>query len=51
MSISSNPNAEGIIITKPQKYYGFLTARKLINEKNPAYAWETNPLTVCRAIS
>jgi hypothetical protein len=28
MSISSNPNAEGIIITKPQKYYGFLTGEK-----------------------
>lgn len=45
---STNPNSEGIIITKSQKYYGFLTAKSLlnlINEKNLAFAREINPLT------
>ncbi len=45
---SSNSDTEGVIITKSQKYYGFLTAKsllKLINEKNLAYAREINPLT------
>lgn len=44
----SNPNSDGIIITKSQEYYGFLTAislLNLINEKNLAYAREINPLT------
>jgi diguanylate cyclase (GGDEF)-like protein len=44
----NNPDSEGVIITKTQEYFGFLTAKSLlniINEKNLALAREINPLT------
>ncbi|HBF38894.1 MAG TPA: GGDEF domain-containing protein [Firmicutes bacterium] len=44
----NNPDSEGVIITKGQGYFGFLTAKSLlniINEKNLALAREINPLT------
>jgi EAL domain-containing protein (putative c-di-GMP-specific phosphodiesterase class I)/GGDEF domain-containing protein len=44
----NNPDSEGVIITKAQRYFGFLTAKSLlniINEKNLVLAREINPLT------
>ncbi len=44
----NNPDSEGVIITKAQEYFGFLTAKSLlniINEKNLLLAREINPLT------
>jgi diguanylate cyclase (GGDEF)-like protein len=44
----ANKDAEGVIITKGLKYYGFLTAQSLLNtlnEKNLAFARDMNPLT------
>jgi diguanylate cyclase (GGDEF)-like protein len=44
----ANSDAEGIIITKDLKYYGFMTAQSLLNtlnEKNLAFARDMNPLT------
>jgi EAL domain-containing protein (putative c-di-GMP-specific phosphodiesterase class I)/GGDEF domain-containing protein len=44
----NNPDSEGVIITKAQHYFGFLTAKSLlniINEKNLSLAREINPLT------
>ncbi|MBL0708576.1 MAG: GGDEF domain-containing protein [Sulfurimonas sp.] len=45
---SNNPESIGIIITKDSEYYGFLSARAIINimnEQNLLYAVEQNPLT------
>jgi diguanylate cyclase (GGDEF)-like protein len=45
---SNNPESAGIIITKESKYYGFLSAKAIINimhEQNLLYAREQNPLT------
>lgn len=44
----NNIDSEGVIIVKEMKYYGFLTAKSLLNmihEKNINYAIEVNPLT------
>ncbi|WP_022851379.1 GGDEF domain-containing protein [Limisalsivibrio acetivorans] len=44
----SNKDADGVIITKGLKYFGFLTAQSLLNtlnEKNLAFARDMNPLT------
>jgi diguanylate cyclase (GGDEF)-like protein len=45
---SNDLKSNGIIITKNSKYYGFLSARSIINimnEQNILYAREQNPLT------
>ncbi len=45
---SNDPDSDGIIITKNSKYYGFLSARSIINimnEQNLLHAREQNPLT------
>jgi diguanylate cyclase (GGDEF)-like protein len=45
---SNNPESIGIIITKDFEYYGFLSARAIINimnEQNLLFAIEQNPLT------
>jgi len=45
---SNDPESNGIIITKSSKYYGFLSARSIINimnEQNIIHAREQNPLT------
>ena len=45
---SNDPKSTGIIITKNSKYYGFLSARSIINimnEQNLLHAMEQNPLT------
>ena len=45
---SNNPNANGILITKNSKYYGFLSANNIINmmnEENLIIARDQNPLT------
>jgi len=45
---SNNPESSGIIITKRLKYYGFLTARSIINimnEESLLMARDQNPLT------
>ena len=45
---SSNTNAQGIIVTKNAKYYGFLSANNIIsimNEENIIIARDQNPLT------
>jgi len=44
----SNPDSDGVIITRNMQYFGFLNSRSLlniINEKNLAFAREANPLT------
>ncbi len=44
----ANSESEGVLITKDLKYFGFLSAKSLlniINEKNIFYAREMNPLT------
>jgi EAL domain-containing protein (putative c-di-GMP-specific phosphodiesterase class I)/GGDEF domain-containing protein len=45
---SNDADSEGILITKNSKYYGFLSARSIINimnEQNILHAREQNPLT------
>jgi EAL domain-containing protein (putative c-di-GMP-specific phosphodiesterase class I)/GGDEF domain-containing protein len=45
---SNDSDSDGIIITKNSKYYGFLSARSIINimnEQNLLHAREQNPLT------
>ncbi|WP_373071452.1 GGDEF domain-containing protein [Sulfurimonas sp.] len=45
---SNDADSDGIIITKNSKYYGFLSARSIINimnEQNILHAREQNPLT------
>ncbi len=45
---SNNPESKGIILTNNSKYYGYLSARAIINimnEENLVYAREQNPLT------
>ncbi|MCW9027280.1 MAG: GGDEF domain-containing protein, partial [Thiovulaceae bacterium] len=45
---SNDPDSKGIIITKNSKYYGFLSARSIINimnEQNILHAREQSPLT------
>lgn len=45
---SNDAESDGIIITKNSKYYGFLSARSIINimnEQNILHAREQNPLT------
>lgn len=45
---SNNPDSVGVIITKENKYYGFLSSRaiiEMINNQNILYAREQNPLT------
>jgi len=45
---SNDSESDGIIITKNSKYYGFLSARSIINimnEQNILHAREQNPLT------
>jgi len=45
---SNDPDSDGIIITKNSKYYGFLSARSIINimnQQNLLHAIEQNPLT------
>lgn len=45
---SNNPESKGIILTNNSQYYGYLSARAIINimnEENLVYAREQNPLT------
>ena len=45
---SNSPESIGVIVTKEEQYYGFLTARAIIeimHDKNILFAREQNPLT------